>query len=454
MEPFPINDTIAAISTPAGVGGIAVIRVSGPKAISIVSSAWKGVNLKNVKSHTLHLGKYFSVAGNLLDEAVVSIFKAPASFTGEDVVEISVHGSLWIQREILNDLIIRGVRIASPGEFTQRAFLNGKMDLAQAEGVADLISSSSKAAHDLAISQTRGTFSKEFDTLREKLIEFASLLELELDFSEEEVEFADRTQLRSLCESILNKVDSLASSYSRGAALKNGIPVVIAGVPNAGKSSLLNLLIGDDKAIVTDIPGTTRDIIEDKVEIDGVLYRFIDTAGLRETTDIVEGIGVNRAKEELEKAFIVIWVIDPATPLAPQLESVKEFKDSHPSKNVITLFNKSDFKPIDHSDYSGIRFSTITKVGLPELRERLNSISTSGANPETDVIVTNARHFESLTKASESLARALTSLTSSLPADLIAQDIREAISHLASITGAITTTDILHSIFSHFCIGK
>ena len=303
------TDTIAAVSTPSGVGGIAVIRVSGPNAINLINSAWKGIDLSKVKSHSLHHGKYYSLEGNLLDEAVAAVFVSPASFTGENVVELSIHGSAWIQREVLSDLIKRGARIASPGEFTQRAFLNGKIDLAQAEGIADLIASSSKAAHDMAINQTRGTFSKEFNQLREKLIEFASLIELELDFSEEDVEFADRSALITLCKEVLNKVNSLANSYSRGAVLKNGVPVVIAGVPNAGKSSLLNLLLNDEKAIVTDIPGTTRDTIEDTAEINGVLYRFIDTAGLRETTDKVEEIGVNRAFKALKKAFIVIWVI-------------------------------------------------------------------------------------------------------------------------------------------------
>ena len=567
MEPFEINDTIAAISTPPGVGGIAVIRVSGPKAIAIVNSAWKGADLSKALSHTVHLGRFYSTEGNLLDEAVATVFLAPASFTGENVVEISVHGSTWIQKEVLNDLVKRGARIANPGEFTQRAFLNGKLDLAQAEGVADLIASSSKASHDLAISQTRGKFSQEFEKLRQKLIEFASLLELELDFSEEDVEFADRSALLKLCDEVLKKVNSLADSYSRGAVLKEGVPVVIAGVPNAGKSSVLNLLLNDDKAIVTDIPGTTRDTIEDTAEFNGILYRFIDTAGIRETTDTVEAIGVDRALSALEKAYIIIWVIDLSYDTESQLSKLNEFQSKHPSKPIIVLLNKADlekpgtdltpisldiFKEVslmskDKASDSSITcnpststaplkiiFSTITRQGLPELLSGLHAIATANANPEYDVIITNARHYEALTKASQALVRARYALSPSIvedpnwnletptesstsidsttsfeepisgsmrnqtsassgnptseenlsynkgqdsignlttkgnqnsfecfgdngyliSADFIAQDIREAISHLASITGEISSDTLLHSIFSRFCIGK
>lgn len=463
MEQFQVKDTIAAISTPAGIGGIAVIRVSGPDAIRLVNTAWKGGDLTKVPSHTIHLGKYYSKEGNMLDEAVASVFIAPASFTGEDIVEISVHGSTWIQREVLNDLVLRGVRIAQPGEFTQRAFLNGKIDLAQAEGIADLIASSSRAAHDMAITQTKGTFSKEFNLLREKLIEFASLLELELDFSEEDVEFADRSALISLCNEVLSKVKNLASSYSRGAVLKNGVPVVIAGIPNAGKSSLLNLLLGDEKAIVTDIPGTTRDTIEDTVEIDGILYRFTDTAGLRETEDKVEGIGVERAKSSIAKACIIIWVIDPTSPLSPQLESLSEFKDKYPSKNFITIVNKSDIENNTLSRRASFnseskepffKFSTKTGEGLDNLLKELKYLSTKDSNPQTDIIVTNARHYEALTHAAESLSRVHDGLIANLSGDFIAQDIREATAYLATITGNITTDHLLHSIFSRFCIGK
>lgn len=480
MEQVLLNDTIAAISTPPGMGGIAVIRVSGPRSIQIINNAWKGIDLTKCLSHTLHLGKYYATDGNLIDEAVASIFLAPNSFTGEESVEISVHGSTWIQRELLNDLVRRGVRIANPGEFTQRAFLNGKMDLAQAEGVVDLIASSSKAAHDLAISQTRGKFSQEFNLLRDKLIVFASLIELELDFSEEDVEFADREDLKSLCREILGEINKLLSSYSRGAVLKDGVPVVIAGRPNAGKSSLLNLLLNDDKAIVTDIPGTTRDLIEDTIEINGVLYRFIDTAGLRDTDDTVEGIGVNRALDAIKKAFIVIWMVDLSASLQPQLSELLKLHSSSPKTNIILLFNKADLFPeigemplqtdiqtfLDkYSDLNtilpqeiahipNIPFSTKSQYGVKELMEILHELSTAGADLEKDLLLTNARHYESLHKASESLTHVLNNLSDNLSPDLVAQDIRETISHLSTLTGSITSETLLHSIFSRFCIGK
>lgn len=537
MEQFEVN-TIAAISTPAGVGGIAVIRVSGSDAIKIVDSAWSGKSLAEAASHTAHLGKYVATDGSILDEAVATIFRSPASFTGEDTVEISVHGSRWIQREVLSDLIRRGARAANPGEFTQRAFLNGKLDLAQAEGIADLISSSSRAAHDLALSQTRGHFSHELEALRGKLVEFASLLELELDFSEEDVEFADRTNLLSLANTILTKVKRLASSYSSGAAIKEGVPVVIAGVPNAGKSSLLNLLLGDDKAIVSDIPGTTRDTIEDTLEIDGVLYRFIDTAGLRATSDVVENLGIERARSKMQDARIVIWIIDPTSPLPYQYEELNSFLAAKPDAKVITLLNKSDLQSpnpdtptpdrqqsagesctrgVVHvraqstseltnqsesetdprgsvhvlaqsaselTNQSGsetnprgavhvlaqsasklpspsadelpnqIKFSAKTGTGLDKLKTCLNDLTFGDINPDAELIVTNARHYEALTRGADALTRAIGGIETGLSADFIAQDVREALHHLGTITGTITPDNLLHSIFSSFCIGK
>lgn len=493
------QSTIAAVSTPAGTGGIAVIRISGPDAIEIVGGAWRGKPLKEIAGHTATLGKYVSTSGELIDECLATLFRAPRSFTGEDVVEISVHGSVWIQREIMADLIRRGARAAGPGEFTQRAFLNGRLDLAQAEGVADLIAASSKAAHDLAVSQTRGRFSREFEALRERLIEFASLLELELDFSEEDVEFADRANLRSLAGAILAKVERLADSYASGAVLKDGIPVVIAGIPNAGKSSLLNMLLGEDKAIVTDIPGTTRDVIEDTAEIDGILFRFTDTAGLRKSDDMVESIGIERAKEKIRTARIVIWVFDPFADAARQISEIREIMREDPDRKLIVLVNKSDlageknhrmtespdtdeFIPEtghlhnegndtasltegaqrgDDADASfesvikdAIPFSAKTGEGFGMLKQRLKEMSYNGYDPGQELIVTNARHYEALTRGAESLRQAIAGIDSNLSADFIAQDVREALHFLGTITGSVTTPDLLTSIFTHFCIGK
>ena len=453
------EDTVCAISTPPGKGGVSVIRISGPDSLSIFKDAWRGKDISSETPRLSLFGKYVSIEGEVVDEVVATYFKSPASFTGEDTVEISMHGSLWIQNEILSDLIKRGTRIAQPGEFTQRAFLNGKIDLAQAEGVADLIASDSKASHRLALSQMKGDFSKELEHLRNRLIEFASLLELELDFSEEDVEFADRYLLWNLSESIIQRIERLASSFSVGNVMKNGVPVVIAGIPNAGKSSLLNLICGDEKAIVTDIPGTTRDIIEDKVEINGISYRFIDTAGLHNSTDKVESIGISKARETIDKAQIVIWVFDPTGDREIQMEELNSYLSSPHDSHLIVIQNKSDLVK-ERLAISGeleelgvILFSTKTSEGLDELKSRLHELATTGVN-QNDVIVTNIRHFEALTKSAEALKRARVGLKNNLSADFIAQDIREAIHHLGTITGSITTDDLLHNIFSHFCIGK
>lgn len=452
------SDTIAAISTPSGSGGIAVVRISGPEAVDIVGKAWHGADIAGIQSHKATLGKYYDTSGQMLDEAVAVVFRAPNSFTGEDVVEISLHGSRWIQREVISDLIRRGARPADRGEFTQRAFMNGRIDLAQAEGVADLIASSSRASHRLALSQTRGSFSKELNILRGRLVEFASLLELELDFSEEDVEFADRSKLLELAETILQKIDRLASSYSSGAALKEGVPVAIAGIPNAGKSSLLNLITGDEKAIVTDIPGTTRDVIEDTLEIDGVLYRFMDTAGLRESDDAVESIGIDRARQILKKASIAIWMIDATAPLTPQIEELQNFRNSKENARIILLANKSDsvddLSEIIKELPEAIPFSAKTGKGIDDLRSRLSQLAYDGYNPEEELIVTNARHYESLTRGSESLRRAIEAIQTGISADFIAQDVRETLHHLGTITGDITTADLLQNIFQNFCIGK
>lgn len=514
-----MEDTVAAVSTPPGKGGIAVVRISGPDAISVVDSAWHGKSLNDAMSHTAHLGKYVDLDGNVLDEALATVFRNPASFTGEDVVELSIHGSRWIQREVLHDLIRRGIRTALPGEFTRRAFQNGKIDLAQAEGVADLIDSSSRASHRLALSQTKGVFSKALNELRDKLIDFASLLELELDFAEEDVEFADRGNLFRLATDLSVRVKTLAESYSSGSVIKSGIPVVIAGIPNVGKSSLLNLLLGDDKAIVSDIPGTTRDVIEDTIESGGMLFRFIDTAGLRETTDAIESLGIGRARTKMREARIIIWMIDPTSAMDPQVREFLKIRSDNLSAQVIPLINKSDLctpayvagfaedminqvssqdlatgmkdgdncrrhgkgekhvmVPEDQStSIDGMRSeedtgkfpmervgnmssimtcSVKTGAGMDELKATLHKMSGIGEENGEDIIVTNARHYEALNKASRGLEAVLAGLQTGLSADFIAQDIREVLHHIGEITGTVTSDTLLHTIFSRFCIGK
>ena len=502
------QETIVAVATAPGTGGIAVIRLSGPEAFAIASKIWRGKNLAESEPYRARYGSIVNPEnGEIVDDALATPFRGPASFTGEDTVEFAVHGSRWIQREVVRLLIDAGARMADHGEFTQRAFLNGKLDLAQAEGVADLIASSSRAGHRLAISQTRGGFSRRLEELREKLIEFASLLELELDFSEEDVEFADRTRLRELADETLATVNRLADSYSAGRALKEGVPVVIAGVPNAGKSTLLNALLGDDKAIVSDIPGTTRDVIEDTAEIDGILFRFIDTAGLRDTADKVERLGIERTHRHIANAAILIRLLDATQPLPPQLQTLptpptdsnvgtslrdvspatdsttESFPTISPSESIagtslrdvsklspanpsysklpkatptiITVINKSDLTSLQEtSEITGatITISAKTGQGLKELEQAL--VTAAPPHTEADLTVTNARHYEALKRASAALTRAAESLQTTLSADFIAQDIREALHHLGAITGAITTPDLLHSIFARFCIGK
>lgn len=461
MQLTDSEHTIAAIATPAGQGGIAVIRVSGREAFDIVQKIWRGKPLEQCASHTAHLGNILQEDGSVLDQAVITLFRAPSSFTGEDTVEISVHGSRWIQREALNALMRCGARPAGPGEFSQRAFANGRMDLAQAEAVADLIAAESRAAHRLALSQMSGAFSRRLNELREQLIQFGSLLELELDFSEEDVEFADRTQLINSAKETLEIVQRLALSYKSGRAFKEGVPVAIAGAPNVGKSTLLNRLLDSDKAIVSDIPGTTRDIIEDTREIGGILFRFIDTAGLRDTADTVERIGIERAKEHIERAAVTLWLVDPTQPLEAQLASITA---SSESKRFVIL-TKSDLSDSAVTDkilkalpdgcpVPVLTISAKTGSGIDELKAALVRTATTEHDPENELIVTNARHYEALTAGAESLQRVLTGLQTGIPTDFVAQDVREALHHLGLVTGAVTTADLLTSIFSHFCIGK
>lgn len=450
------DTTICAISTPAGVGGIAVARVSGSDAIAVCQKLWHGKNLADVPSHTAHLGMIDDSNGSPLDQAVAAVFRGPNSFTGEDVVEISVHGSRYVQQELLNALISVGATLALPGEFTRRAFASGKMDLAQAEAVADVIASESRAAHRIAISQMRGRFSRRLNDLREKLLELASLLELELDFSEEEVEFASRAHLREIAEAVQHEVRRLAASFRSASAIKDGIPVAIVGATNAGKSSLLNALLGDDRAIVSDIHGTTRDIVEDVLTVGDYRFRIMDTAGLRTTDDTIENLGIERSLRAAGNARIVIVVIDRECPTLPTLPQT--------DADIIVAVNKSD-RPAS-SDLSAIlsdpMLATARKIeisalegdGVADIRDAMKEIARAGEGDSSAVLVTNARHFEALLLADEAITRAIDAIDASLSGDLIAMDIRLTIHHLNSILGTITSQDVLNSIFSRFCIGK
>lgn len=472
-------DNIVAPATPAGKGALSVLRLSGPDAFAIADSVWRGAKLGETESHTAHLGYIVDEDGQVLDQALCTVFRGPRSFTGEDVVEFSLHGSPWILREVTNLLLRKGARGAEPGEFSRRAYMNGRMDLASAEGVADLISSSSKAAHRLAMQQTRGEFSKQFNSLRDQLIELASLLELELDFAEEDVEFADRNRLMKTASELLRKIERLTSSYAAGRAFKEGVPVVIAGVPNVGKSTLLNTILQEDKAIVSNIPGTTRDIIEDTCEIDGVLFRFIDTAGIRQSSDTVESIGIERARQRLEKASIILWLIDPLIEHEPQIEEMRGvLKSIAREQMIIPVITKSAAVGVtekiisqcesmiesalaeNRTEQSQGREVEILKIsakedeGIVELREALKRASTAEFDPEKELLLTNARHYGHLLTAGQALHRAIEQMGSGASADFIAMDIREATASLSSLTGSITTTDLLNSIFEHFCIGK
>jgi len=453
------NDTICAVSTPQGMGGIAVVRVSGRQAIAMVSQRWRGADLTQVQSHTAHLGHIVDTQGELLDQVVATVFRSPHSFTGEDVVEVACHGSLWIQQQLVQTLIDAGCRHATAGEFTRRAFANGKMDLSQAEAVADLIEAQSRAAHHVAINQMRGRFSNELHQLRKQLLQFVSLIELELDFSEEDVTFADRKQVTDLASRIHGMISQLADTYRQGNAIRNGLPVAIVGQTNAGKSTLLNALLNDERALVTDIHGTTRDTIEDTITMGGTLFRFIDTAGIRQSDDTVEQMGMQRSWQAVDKAAIVLWVIDAARAGDDGTLAHDIMQRCH-DKQLIAVVNKTDVAdptPVINrlpADMTTIAISAHSTDDVERLRQLIVSTSALPQVDEQSVIVTNARHYQALVRAQAAIDRAIVGLNNNLSGDLVSQDIRECLHWLAEITGEITTDDILGEIFAHFCVGK
>lgn len=475
---------IAAISTPPGIGGIAIIRVSGPDAIEIVDSIFvpsrPSHTLNQRHTHTITFGQIRQSNGELLDEVVVSVYKTPHSFTGENVVEISCHGSRYVQQAILSRLLERGCRLAEAGEFTRRAFSNGRMDLSQAEAVADLIASENAAAHRIAINQMKGGFSKKLAELRLRLIDLCSLLELELDFSEEDVEFADRNQLSAIAQDIRQTVTHLADSFQTGNAIKNGIPVTIIGETNAGKSTLLNRLLGDDKAIVSDIHGTTRDVIEETSVINGVLLRFIDTAGIRDTSDKIENIGIERTYQRIEQARIVLWMIDGTrlgdTDLADALiadarETLQRISPHlREGQHLYVVINKTDLitpKALSQhlprlqaalcTDINAAHYLAISAhngEGVEQLIAKLHQTITLPSLSEGDIIISNIRHYEALTHAREAIDRVITGLNTQLSGDLIAEDLKECNHWLGTIVGEVSSNEILATVFGRFCIGK
>jgi tRNA modification GTPase len=455
---FAQDDTIIALATPPGVGAIAVIRVSGKNSIQLVNRVFRGKNLEKQAGHTLHFGTL--VDGNeLVDEVLVSVFVAPKSFTKENSIEISCHGSPYIVKQILKLLLTQGARMALPGEFTRRAFLNGQFDLAQAEAVADLITADTEASHKAALNQMRGGFSQEIKKLREELIHFASMIELELDFGEEDVEFASREDLKGLIFKLLTVINSLISSFDMGNVIKNGVPTVIAGKPNAGKSTLLNALLNEEKAIVSDIPGTTRDFIEDELNIGGIIFRFIDTAGLRETTDTIEAIGVARTREKMEKAALIIFLFDLSQePLADMMTEVERLKNTGipfiPVGNKVDTVSSDQKTTFQREIPTMVFLSAASREGLEELKDALVARVNTDSFQSGDVVVTNVRHWQSLLQTKDALDRVISGIEGQVTGDFLAMDIRQSLHFLGEITGEITTEDLLDNIFSKFCIGK
>ncbi|MDX1651357.1 MAG: tRNA uridine-5-carboxymethylaminomethyl(34) synthesis GTPase MnmE [Brumimicrobium sp.] len=450
------QDTICALSTANGMGAIAVIRVSGKEALTITSRIFSK-DLTKVDSHTASFGTIRDSQGNIIDEVLVTILKEGKSFTGENTAEIACHGSVYIQRQILSLLLSNGCRLANPGEFTMRAYFNGKMDLSQAEAIADLIASDSKKSHEIAMNQMRGGYSEHIKHLRQRLMDFASLIELELDFSEEDVEFASRTELHDLVDELKAHLTELTESFAYGNAIKNGISTVIAGRPNAGKSTLLNALLNEERAIVSHIAGTTRDTIEEQLTIDGVLFKFIDTAGIREASDEIEKIGVERTISEVGKSNVLLYVFD-AVEMAPEDVSQDIEKLKRDGLSIVLLANKVDqLKSFDAAKYDTpypvIPISAKEKQGIKDIKTQLSKEVEKFAS-ESDTIVINARHYEAFSKALEDIHKVEEALALQIPGDLLAMDIRSAIRHLSSIIGDITEDDLLGNIFANFCIGK
>jgi len=462
------QETIVALASPSGAGAIAIIRLSGAAALTMAEQLFQSVSGKSIskqKTHTIHLGHIVD-EGKVFDQVLLSIFKNPHSYTGEDVVEISCHGSTYIQQQIIQLLLRKGCRMAQAGEFTLRAFLNGKLDLSQAEAVADLISSDNEASHQIAMQQMRGGFSNEIAKLREELLNFASLIELELDFAEEDVVFADRTQFSELLTRIEFVLKRLIDSFAVGNVIKNGIPVAIVGEPNVGKSTLLNALLNEERAIVSEIAGTTRDTIEDELVIGGIGFRFIDTAGIRETKDVVESIGIKKTFEKIEQAQVIIYLID-SSQLALDNENLKEvqvelekIKNQFPMKALVVIGNKAD--KLSEAQVSNLKsnipnillLSAKEKSGINKLKNQLLSFVNTGALRNNETIVTNTRHYDSLLKALEEIQKVKFGLQSNLSSDLMAIDIKQALYYFGEITGEVTNDELLGNIFANFCIGK
>ncbi|MCH1547392.1 MAG: tRNA uridine-5-carboxymethylaminomethyl(34) synthesis GTPase MnmE [Flavobacteriaceae bacterium] len=459
------NDTIIALATPPGTGAIAVIRLSGTDSINISNSLFNSLNGKqliNQDTHTINLG-YIVDGDTIIDKVLISVFKAPRSYTGENIVEISCHGSIFIQQKIMDLFTRNKCRIADPGEFTLRAFLNAKMDLSQAESVADLISSNSEASHKIAIDHMRGGFSSDIKELREKLLNFASLIELELDFSEEDVEFANMKEFEKLLLKIIDTLKNLIDSFSLGNVLKEGIPISIVGEPNTGKSTLLNSILNEDKAIVSDIAGTTRDSIEDEIVINGINFRFIDTAGIRDTDDKIESIGIKKTFENIQKSKIVLYVLDSSrinsNNIDLKLNQLKDIIDKHPNKHLLIIINKIDLKNSSElldklSDFDNVSISAKDGLNINMVKDKLSSYIKLGKINNSSSVVTNSRHYSVLNNALNEIQNVYEGLQNGVSTDLLAVDVRQALYHFGELTGEITNDELLGNIFSKFCIGK